>query len=78
MRIQKERANAKINLYLDVVSLRDDGFHDIKSIMHTVSLCDEISVKYIPSKLSLLTFGIILLNVPLNNIFNITVSITSL
>ena len=50
MRIQKERANAKINLYLDVVSLREDGFHDIKSVMHTVSLCDEISVKYIPSK----------------------------
>ena len=50
MRIQKEKANAKINLYLDVVSLREDGFHDIKSIMHTVSLCDEISVKYIPSK----------------------------
>lgn len=50
MRIQKERANAKINLYLDVVAEREDGFHDIKSIMHTVSLCDEISVKYIPSK----------------------------
>ena len=50
MRIQKERACAKINLYLDVVSQREDGFHDIKSIMHTVSLCDEISVKYIPSK----------------------------
>ncbi|MBQ7333154.1 MAG: 4-(cytidine 5'-diphospho)-2-C-methyl-D-erythritol kinase [Clostridia bacterium] len=50
MRIQKERANAKINLYLDVVSTREDGFHDIKSIMHAVSLCDEISVKYIPSK----------------------------
>jgi len=50
MRIQKEKANAKINLYLDVVSVREDGFHDIKSVMHTVSLCDEISVKYIPSK----------------------------
>lgn len=52
MRIQKEKANAKINLYLDVVSLREDGFHDIKSVMHTVSLCDEISVKYFPSKTS--------------------------
>lgn len=50
MRIQKETANAKINLYLDVVAMRDDGFHDIKSIMHTVSLCDEITVKYTPSK----------------------------
>ena len=50
MRIKKEKANAKINLYLDVVSLREDGFHDIKSVMHTVSLCDEICVKYVPSK----------------------------
>jgi 4-diphosphocytidyl-2-C-methyl-D-erythritol kinase len=52
MRIQKERANAKINLYLDVVSQREDRFHDIKSIMHTVSLCDEITVKYTPAKIT--------------------------
>lgn len=50
MKILKEKANAKINLYLDVVSLRKDGFHDIKSVMHTVSLCDEITLKYVPSK----------------------------
>ncbi len=50
MRIQKESANAKINLYLDVVALREDGFHDIKSVMHTVSLCDDITVKYTPAK----------------------------
>ena len=30
-----EKAYAKINLYLDVVAEREDGFHDIKSIMHT-------------------------------------------
>ena len=49
MRVQKEKAYAKINLYLDVVAMRPDGFHDIKSVMHTVSLCDEITVKYAPS-----------------------------
>jgi len=59
MRIQKERANAKINLYLDVVSLREDGFHDIKSVMHSVSLCDEISVKYIPSKIAYIKLFIV-------------------
>ena len=31
----KEKANAKINLYLDVISKREDGFHDIKTIMHS-------------------------------------------
>ncbi len=44
MRAVKEKANAKINLYLDVISKRTDGFHDIKSVMHSVSLSDEITV----------------------------------
>ena len=40
----KEYAYAKINLYLDVLSKREDGFHDIKTVMHTVSLRDELTV----------------------------------
>ena len=40
----KENAYAKINLYLDVLSKREDGFHDVKTVMHTVSLCDEVTV----------------------------------
>lgn len=38
-------AYAKINLYLDVMEKRADGFHDIKSIMHSVSLCDYVSAE---------------------------------
>lgn len=49
MRAVKEKANAKINLYLDVIAKRDDGFHDIKTIMHSISLADEITVIYSPS-----------------------------
>ena len=45
----KERANAKINLYLDVLSKREDGFHDIKTVMHSVRFCDEITVSSVPS-----------------------------
>lgn len=37
-------AYAKINPYLDVISKRHDGYHNILSIMQTVSLCDEITV----------------------------------
>lgn len=37
-------AYAKINLYLDVVGKRDDGYHDIESIMQTVSLADVVTV----------------------------------
>lgn len=40
----KEYAYAKVNLYLDVISKRDDGFHDVKTVMHTVSLSDEVTV----------------------------------
>lgn len=40
----KERAYAKINLFLDVLTKREDGFHEINTVMHTVSLCDEITV----------------------------------
>lgn len=36
-------AYAKINLYLDVFAPRADGFHGIKSVMHSISLCDMIS-----------------------------------
>ncbi len=45
----KELAYAKINLYLDVLSKRDDGFHDIRTVMHTVSLADEVTVDVAPS-----------------------------
>ena len=37
-----EPAYAKINLTLDVLGLRDDGFHDIKTVMQTISLRDDV------------------------------------
>ena len=37
-----ERAYAKINLSLDVVGRRSDGYHDLVSVMQSVSLCDEL------------------------------------
>ena len=39
-----ESAYAKLNLTLDVLGLRPDGYHDLQSIMQTVSLCDDISI----------------------------------
>ena len=39
-----ESAHAKINLYLDVLARRNDGFHDILTVMHSVGLCDELTV----------------------------------
>ena len=41
------KAYAKINLHLDVTSIRADGYHNIQSIMQSVSLCDIVDVKLI-------------------------------
>ncbi len=41
------RGCGKINLYLDVVSGAQSGFHAIKSIMQSVTLCDRIIVSAI-------------------------------
>lgn len=34
------KAPAKINLYLEIINKRADGYHNIESIMHTISLFD--------------------------------------
>lgn len=39
-----EGAYAKLNLTLDVVGKRPDGYHDIKSIMQGISLRDDIEI----------------------------------
>lgn len=41
----KLKAYAKINLFLDVVGKRFDGYHDLKMIMQTVDLWDEVDVE---------------------------------
>ena len=41
----KVQAPAKINITLDVVNRRDDGFHDLESIMHAISLYDFLTFK---------------------------------
>ena len=38
-------AYAKINLFLDVLRRREDGYHDIRSVMQTVSLHDTLTVE---------------------------------
>ena len=39
-----EGAFAKVNLTLDVLGKRADGYHDIKSVMQTISLRDDIQI----------------------------------
>ncbi len=39
-----EGAFAKVNLTLDVLGKREDGYHDIRSLMQTISLRDDIEI----------------------------------
>ena len=38
-------AQAKINLGLDVLEERPDGYHNIRTVMHCVSLCDVLTIE---------------------------------
>lgn len=39
-----EPAYAKVNLTLDVLGKREDGYHDLKSVMQSISLRDDIEI----------------------------------
>jgi 4-diphosphocytidyl-2-C-methyl-D-erythritol kinase len=39
------RVPGKVNLYLGVGDLRDDGYHELTTVFHAVSLLDEITVR---------------------------------
>lgn len=39
-----EYAYAKLNLTLDVLGKREDGYHDLKSVMQTISIRDDIEI----------------------------------
>ena len=39
-----EAAYAKLNLTLDVLGKREDGYHDLQSVMQTISIRDDIEI----------------------------------
>jgi 4-diphosphocytidyl-2-C-methyl-D-erythritol kinase len=42
------RAPAKLNLFLEIVRRRPDGYHDLETVFQEISLADELSVSYDP------------------------------
>lgn len=42
---------AKLNLYLEVVKKRKDGYHDLKTVFERISLADKIELKALPDKI---------------------------
>ena len=41
----QEQAPAKINLALDILGRRPDGYHELCTIMHAIDLCDTVSLE---------------------------------
>ena len=48
--ILTDYAYAKINLSLDVISKRADGYHDLKMVVQSVNLRDEVTVECVPGE----------------------------
>ena len=44
MRQIREMAFAKLNLTLDVLDKRPDGYHEMETVMQSVGLCDEVDI----------------------------------
>ena len=49
MTVQK-KAYAKINLFLKILGRREDGYHDISTIMQRISLADEVKITVAPGE----------------------------
>ncbi len=45
MQTLRLKAPAKINLYLNVLDKRPDGYHNIETVFEKIDLCDEITLK---------------------------------
>ena len=43
-------AHGKINLFLDILGLRDDGYHDLESVMIRIAPHDTVQVAFAPGK----------------------------
>lgn len=50
-------APAKVNLALDILGTRPDGYHDMRMVMQTVSLCDTVAVEETAEGFELRTDG---------------------
>ncbi len=55
-----QSAPAKVNLALDILRRRPDGYHDMHMVMQTVSLCDQVSVSEAAGGFALRAEGITL------------------
>lgn len=57
MKRMTQAAPAKVNLALDILGRRPDGYHDMRMVMQTVSLCDTVAVEETAEGFALHTGG---------------------
>ena len=57
MKRMTQQAPAKVNLALDILGRRGDGYHDMRMVMQTVSLCDTLTVEETAEGFALHTGG---------------------
>ena len=53
----RELARAKVNLTLDILGVRADGYHEVSMIMQTIELADELELKKISGGVELMMSG---------------------
>ena len=69
------KAFAKINLYLDVVDKKEDGYHNLKMVMLPLELHDLIEIERSPYSMdSFVTCDHVELQETKYNLINITIS----
>ncbi|WP_455580807.1 4-(cytidine 5'-diphospho)-2-C-methyl-D-erythritol kinase [Dysosmobacter sp.] len=57
MQAIRREAPAKLNLALDILGRRKDGYHEMRMVMQTVSLCDTVAVRERAAGFTLRTNG---------------------
>jgi 4-diphosphocytidyl-2-C-methyl-D-erythritol kinase len=55
--VVRERCRAKLNLFLDVVGRRTDGYHDLVTVFHEIDLADDLEIRESESGVTLAVEG---------------------
>lgn len=63
-----EKAYAKVNLFLNVVGKRTDGYHELEMLMASIDLCDLVSFEPIVENQIKVTSNVTITNNPNDNI----------
>ena len=57
MKSMTQKAPAKVNLALDILGRREDGYHNMYMVMQSISLCDTVGVREADADFQLHTGG---------------------